>query len=637
MDEASTFQPQKTFLLKVKLFLGRIPVHLIIIAVLGLLVYSNTFDNPLEFDDASFIRENPLIKDVAFFTGVSSVEDFDQRNLEGPLTKSIFRRRFLSFLTFALNYRVNGLDVTGYHIANISIHLLNALFLYLLVTFTFRTPRMAGSAGTTARWVALFSALLFVSHPLQTQAVNYITQRFALLAAFFYLLSLTAYVRSRLASDNAVRLPLYAISLAAAACGMISKENVFTLPVVIALYEFFFFEGPAPRRMTRLLPFMLTMLIIPYMLLSGEPDIDRALRTTSTTYSRWGYLLTQFSVIVTYIRLFLLPVNQNLDYDYSLYGSFLEPRVFLSFLFLLSIFFLACWLYLRARKGERALGLVSFGVLWFFITVSVESSIVPTMNLIFEHRAYLPSAGVFMAIGAFLLSGRLRKRKELAVSSLVLVILVLSIAAYARNGVWRSEISLWEDVVSKSPGKARGHINLGISYKSAGLTEKAIEQYNAALRSNQNSARAHFELGNAYKSKGLTEKAIAHYIVAVGLEPDDMNVHNNLGTAYASKKLFDKAIEHFKAALNHNAHDYEINYNLGLAYLKKGLIDRAVESFQNAVKINPDFADAHYDLGLAYLAKGNKVKAQEEVEIALQIEPELYKSRQISNGTTKPE
>jgi hypothetical protein len=162
--------------------MSRLPswiLHFALVAFLGLFAYSNTFEVPFHFDDKIMVIENPTVKNFQYFTDPSKAKDFQ--------SYSGFISRYVGYLSFALNYNLHGLDVTGYHVTNLAIHIVNALLVYLIVLLTFRTPRMKESrAAAGAGYIALFSALLFVSHPVQTQAVTYIIQRFASLAACFY-------------------------------------------------------------------------------------------------------------------------------------------------------------------------------------------------------------------------------------------------------------------------------------------------------------------------------------------------------------------------------------------------------------------------------------------------------------------
>jgi tetratricopeptide (TPR) repeat protein len=669
-------------------------VQILLIAILCLLAYSNTFNVPFLFDDKKNIINNPAIKDLS--TALEPLK-------EGAIIKS--GTRYVGFLTFALNYALHGLNVTGYHIVNIAIHFINALLVYLLVHLTFKTPQMRGidPESRFSDGIAVFSALLFVCHPVQTQAVTYIVQRFASLATLFYLFSLTMYVMARLpqmpvqtipadaqykpeagkgkdkanftkgkakvkardkakakakakvkVKDDALvktqgevqtkklskRFPtskvvFYALSVISAVMAMKTKEVAFTLPVVITIYEFFFFGGSWKKRILYLAPLLLTMFIIPLSLINIDKplsevmdDVGEATRVRSSL-SRWEYLITQFRVIVTYLRLLVLPINQNLDYAYSTYHSFLNPEVFFSFLVLLLIFCLGVYIFNRSRAGGTSIRLVSFGIFWFFITLSVESSIIPIRDVIFEHRVYLPSVGAFIGITtfAFSLVGRLKRRwppvEKALILALTLIVVVLTGITYARNRVWRDPITLWEDVLRKSPKNDRPHYNLGFYYQEKGLIDKAIEQYQTAIKLNPDNERAYNNLGLAYQSKGLIDKAIEQYQTAIKLNPDNEKAYNNLGLAYQSKGLIDKAIEQYKTIIKLNPDIPEVYFNLGLAYQSKGLIDKAIEQYKTIIKLNPDYLDAYNNLGLVYQSKGLIDKAIEQYQTAIKLNPDI--------------
>ena len=382
-------------------------VHIVLIAALGFLVYSNTFHSPFQFDE-KFI-DNLVIKDLKNFTSDSKGYDYNPR-------------RYIGYLSFAMNYHFGGLDVIGYHVVNLLIHIANALLVYFLVILTFRTPYFSPQRSTLsdqqstvrskksvvsskkeearndgsgtdgfslltthhslftssyspftfhdARFtslIALFSALLFVSHPLQTQAVTYIVQRFASLATLFYLLSLVMYIKGRLGAmgEGLWEKPLahrlspiayFFLSLLSAVLAMKTKEIAFTLPIIIVLYESSFFRSSLRKKLLFLIPILLTIVIIPISMMHTDKPLGEILSDLSektrvqTNISRPDYLMTQMRVIVTYIRLIFLPINQNLDYDYPMYHSFLTPPVFMSFLFLSAIFGTAGYLLCKSQK-----------------------------------------------------------------------------------------------------------------------------------------------------------------------------------------------------------------------------------------------------------------------------------------------
>ncbi|MBI4688898.1 MAG: tetratricopeptide repeat protein [Nitrospirae bacterium] len=330
------------------------------------------------------------------------------------------------------------------------------------------------------------------------------------------------------------------------------------------------------------------------------------------------YLLTELRVMVTYIRLFFLPINETLDYDYPIYHSFLNREVFLSFLFLLMILGFGIYLWLKDFKVQRFknvknpaaetagrqtakedtlwqrpqgvllnlndqpstfklfhLKLISFGIFWFFITSSVETIFIPispdlvsmtgipAVDVIFDHRIYLPSIGIIIASSitlfhAFMHRGEAEgrsaselipmhtaepvlpggspvgvkqcggtaKRKNGSFSFptirpclLATIIIALSIATYQRNALWGNEISFWEDVVRKSPLKARDHNNLGNTYYDKGLNGNAIEQYQTAVRLQSDWVIPHFNLGQIYFFRGEMEKARSEFEITLQINP----------------------------------------------------------------------------------------------------------------------
>jgi hypothetical protein len=578
-------------------------LQVLIVAVLALLVYSNTFTVPFHYDDKLNIVDTARVKDLHTFWPPSGM-------------------RWSGYLTFALNYHFGGLDTTGYHAVNLLVHILNAFLVYWLVLLTFRTPYYAQEAaqttGTERRknaLTALFAALLFAAHPVQTGAVTYIVQRFASLATFFYLLSLTTYVRARLiplspdrddhhnGTKALAKWSLYAASLLAAVLAMATKEIAFTLPVVIILYEVFFLSSGSTRRVSvikrilYLLPFLLTLAIIPLVITQFGTNLKNAFSATNEI-SRHDYLLTQFRVIVTYLRLLFFPVDQSISYDYPIYRTFADPAVLSSFLLLASLAGLGAVLFIRSRAFSHPARLISFGIFWFFITLSVESSIIPIADVIFEHRLYLPGVGASIAVTATagwlveVLQKRYRRAGTVVVAAGAIVVAVLGTAAFMRNTVWKSEFTLWEDAVKKYPGALQAQNMLGILYQAQGNSMEAMNAYRRALALNPSYAEAHVNLGSIYVDQGMLDEGMKEYMAALNLRSlDDIDTANlfiNIGYCYLKKGLPDRAIEFYNYALPMVPGDATVPYFLGQAYRAKGMSGKAAEYFRTAHQLNPD-------------------------------------------------
>ncbi|HET6515671.1 MAG TPA: tetratricopeptide repeat protein [Thermodesulfovibrionales bacterium] len=618
-------------------FLGWKTAHLFLIVILGFIAYSNSLHSPFVFDDEPSILENPVIKDMNnFFLNTTGYE-------YNP-------RRFIGYLTIAMNYAFGGLDVTGYHVFNLAVHIANALLVYALIVLTFRTPYMRNSSLSQSwRPIAFFSAALFAVHPVQTEAVTFIVQRFTSLATMFYLMSLCLYVKWRLMGNSekpsgGKALFWYFLSLAAVVFAMKTKENAFTLPVMVVLYEVFFFRLPMRERLPFLAPIVATLLIIPQSMLNvGKPlgevlsDVSEATKI-QTDVTRWDYLMTQFRVIVTYVRLLFFPVNQNLDYDYPIYRSLFTPPVLLSFLFLLSLFALGVYFFRRSARdvseGGFGLRLVSLGIIWFFITLSVESSIIPIADVIFEHRVYLPSVGLLSAcVTAVVAFGDgLKSRSAFIIKTitplLAIVVFLFGLATFSRNMVWNDARTLWMDAVKKSPAKARAVYNLGQVYDVRGALEEAAGLYRTAIRLDPNLSHPYNNLGTIYEKWGRIDEAIRLYKEAIVLYPEDEDVvaRANLGAAYAKQGRFAEAVSVLMRAIQIKP-DYAIAHNnLGNVYSERGYLDNAVHEYRAAIAAKGDFAAAHINLGLVYAKQGFLDKAAEEFRLAIRFEPRSFEA-----------
>ena len=602
--------------------------HLLVISFVCVLIYSNIFSAPFVFDDDDSIVQNSVI-----------------RNPENYFVNSTGYRsnpsRYIGYLTFAVNYRFSGLDVAGYHVFNLFVHILNSLLVYYLVLITFRTPHLRNSSlSPSSRSLAFFTASLFAVHPVQTQAVTYIVQRLTSLCVLFYLVSICCYVKARLCyeSENlsiVKVLLLYSLSLFAAVLAMKTKEISFTLPFMAAIYEFFFFKGNMKKRAGFLAPMLLTVLVIPIGLLTVETPLGKILSDVSdvtrvqTDLSRWDYLMTQFCVITTYIRLLLFPYGQNLDYNYPVYQSFFMPRVFLSFLFLSALLMTAILLFLKSRKDAHShLRLVAFGILWFFITLSVESSVIPIVDVIFEHRLYLPSIGAVLAMvvaaGSFSAGNVADRNRKIITAICFLIVLCFSYATFQRNAIWGSSVSLWEDVVKKSPGKARPLNHLGVALSSSGRNDEAAKILDEAIQIDPAYAKAYNNLGIARSRQGLQEDAEKMFLNAIRLNPELASAYYNLGRIYlVHQGKYDQAIYMLQKTVALKPDFSNAFINMAAAYNQIGDFGEAVKVLENSIPESGRSPEAFYNLGVAYHGLKNAEAAKRQLEILRKKDPGL--------------
>ncbi|KKL25785.1 hypothetical protein LCGC14_2401830, partial [marine sediment metagenome] len=309
-----------------------------VILLLAALVFLNTLAAPFQWDGIEFIADNPIIHDLDNFLHPSKAAEYRWYGA--------FKNRYTGYLSFALNYSLHGSSPLGYHVFNITVHVMNSLLVFFMALLLFRSPALKDTPlAERSSAIAMWAALIFAAHPVQTEAVTYIFQRHASLVALFYLGSIVAYLMWRVGG----RVWWYALALISAVVSMKTKENAFTLPLMILLIEYLFFsassvseragspdapvdvppEALKEKSLLWLVPILLTMLVVPLSLVGldrppGEVMAGLGQRAGGYASLEGGgreYLITQVRVVATYLRLFILPLNQNLDYDYPSSGE----------------------------------------------------------------------------------------------------------------------------------------------------------------------------------------------------------------------------------------------------------------------------------------------------------------------------
>jgi len=372
--------------------------HLIaigLIAGVAWVAYSNTFHVPFQFDDRSNIVENPNVQITAL------TWDRLERLIKNTYALSI---RVFSYLTLALNYYFGGFNVFGYHLVNFLIHIASGIFLYWFLLLTFNLPSLKEDYGPISYRVALFSSLIFISHPIQTQSVTYIVQRMASMGGMFFLLSLALYIKGRL-STGWPRVFYFGGTVVSYLLGVFSKENVAILPLFIALYEFYFFQNfdlsPKGKQILFALIGSLLVLGVLGFVLWGKRYIDVTIEGfQDRPFTMWERVLTQSRVVLYYLSLLVFPhpSRLNLDHDFLTSKTILDPpTTLISILIIAGLIGYSIW---TAKKRP----VLSFCILWYFGNLVIESSIFP-LEMVYEHRLYLPAVGPFVLFSLFVVRG----------------------------------------------------------------------------------------------------------------------------------------------------------------------------------------------------------------------------------------
>ncbi len=398
--------------------------------------------------------------------------------------------------------------------------------------------------------------------------------------------------------------------------GVSSRENFAMFPLVLLLYDILFLSGLKLNRVRShwkaYVPVLLAFTYFFYIILNhnykkyggygkGIPPMD--------------YVLTQFSVHWTYLRLLVLPINQNIDYDYPIARTLFDLRI------LLSIAGYTCLLGLIAFYAKRK-PVLSFGLSWFIATLVPVSFLVALLevslgDVIFEHRLYLPSTGLVVLVAASLASlSKSPSFGKLITPAVVILTIALGTATFARNATWSDGISLWSDVIDKSPRKARGYNNIAMHYRKVGQMDTAIEFLEKALSITPDIAKSHYNLGNVYSARGEFGKALEHYLMAVKIKPSFVNAHVNLGILYQKIGQPEKATMHYEWAVSLEPDTPEPYFNLANAYMRQGRLDDAIQYYKKAIILSPSDQDAHNNLAIAYAQKGLEAEALKHSRIA---------------------
>jgi tetratricopeptide (TPR) repeat protein len=604
---------------------GTVLLSLLLIAVI--LIYTDTLTTPFIFDDINNIRDNPHIR----------IPSLSIKNLAWAGFMSPISSRPIANISFALNYYFSGYNLVALHLVNILIHLATGVFLFFLAKATLKTPALR-SRYVNPGWIPLLTAFIWMVHPIQTQSVAFLVQRMNSLSAMFYILSMLLYVQFRQSETKRAKWSLSAGCILAGLLAIGSKEIAATLPAFIALYEWYFFQRLDTRWIKRhflmLCGFMLLVVIISLIYLENQPVAKILSTYNNRDFTLSQRVLTEFRVVMFYIGLLLWPhpSRLNLDHDFPLSYALTNPITTLFSIAAIGVIIILAILCARREP------LISFSILWFFGNLIIESSVIG-LELVFEHRNYLPST--FATLAVVTLVTRYLKPYWLSIISLCVVGTLFTLWTYQRNQTWSDEIALYRDSSEKSPRKARPHNNLGAALSRQGYLKEAIEHYHTALRLKPGYIDAHYNLGYALAKQGNLKEGIYHFQQVLRREPKHVKAHNNMGVSLVLQKRYSEAIHHFRSALAITPWDADLHNNLGYALMAQGLLEQAIQQITRALELDPNHARAHTNLGLALRSRGDLKAARDQFIRALEISPNYAEARrnltEIENIIRKPD
>jgi tetratricopeptide (TPR) repeat protein len=631
-----------------------------IIVLSALAAYHNSFSGPFIADDYDGIVDNPTIQHWA--------------SALSPPENTTTGGRPLFNLTFALNYALGGMNPWGYHAFNLLVHVLAGLTLFGLVRRTLECGRGALTPRATRMWgegtpptvLALAVAVIWVVHPLLTQAVTFISERAESLMGLFYLLTLYFFIRGtecrsgftpdiRLrpvrqtqgyggqasginpdpqskrgeVSDSQLSTPCppkpwrrrissrlwFSASIFACLLGALCKETIVTAPVLVLLYDRTFLAGSFREAWRRHWRYYLGLAIVWLLLARLMFELNQRGAGFDEGVSWWNYALTSCRAVVLYLKLVIWPHPLVFDYGSKAivvqHAAQIVPQA----------------LVLAALLVGTAIALwrwpaVGFAGAWFFIILSPSSSVVPVaFQPIAEYRVYLSLASVvaLVVLGLYYLIGR---------HSLILFTAVavgLGWLSVRRNEDYRSELAILSDTVAKCPDNARAHNNLGLVLTHiAGREADAVTECRAAVKLEPDSAGYHTELGSALANiPGRQSEAIAEYQAALRIKPDSVEAHNNLAMSLEETGNVSAAMAEYQTALKINPTSAWTHNNLGILLAGiPGRLPDAILEYEAALKIDPSMLVTRCNLAKSLAQQGRYDAAREQFDEALKLKPD---------------
>lgn len=539
-----------------------------LIIIIGFTLYANSFDNQFFWDNEYEITENVDVKNFnvgRFFTDNVTAGSGRQDSFYRPLI----------LLSYALDYKLWSSNPAGFHLTNLSFHIFSAILIYLIfLSLHFRKS------------ITFLTSILFLIHPLQTEAVTYIAGRTDLQVTFFALLSIYLFIK--IFSIPRKKNFYLILSFASFIAALLSKEYAVVIPLLLTLIYFVFIKTNFNRVnikniFLKTLPFFITSAIYVALRFSvlkfGE--FTNA-NVQANIVSRFFVFLKALAI---YWKLFFIPTDLRFRLDQTFSFVRWDPVLIISAL----IVILIVWLSILSFKRKRFL---FFGFSWFFIgLIPVSGVLIPINYALGERWLRLPSIGIYFlaAVGIVWIFDKLSRLylKKILVSVLVFYLLSLSLITIKTNRLWKDDITYFSYLLKYYPDNGGIHTNLAIAYDKKEMKEEAFREYQKALE----------------------------------FDPDQAFVHANLGGYYAEKRQFDLAIKEYRSAIKIEKNFTPSYVSLARVYINLGKFNEAISVLEDLRDILPNSWKPYSLLGQVYILKKDYLKAEEHLEKSLSLDP----------------
>ncbi|HBI22910.1 MAG TPA: hypothetical protein DDX84_01565 [Nitrospiraceae bacterium] len=549
-----------------------------IIILITILVYIPAIRGGFIWDDDAFLTDNPLIKasdGLYYFWFSTKPPDYF------PLVST----------SLWIEWRLWGMNATGYHITNVLLHAISSVLVWLVLT----RLKIPGA------WLA---GLIFAVHPVNVESVAWITERKNTLPMVFYLLTILSYLQFEVSSKQR----WYFISLSMFLLALLGKTSVVMLPFVL-LGLAWWQRGRVTREdLIRSIPFFALSLMLGLVTVwfqykgVGEDIVRNDSFLSRLAISGWAVWFYLFKALIPYKLTFVYP-RWEID-EYSILSYI--PLFIL--LLLLSLF----WLY-RRTWGKSLLAGFGYFVVTLIPVLGFLNIYFMKYSFVADHWQYFSIIGIIaliVGVGSAYLSRLNKITPEIRVTCAVIVVAILSLLTWKQCFIYKDMETLRLDTIRKNPTTGMAHNNLGNVYEKQGRLDEAIKEYLIALKIKPDDAEIHNNLGVVYYEQSRVDDAIKEYLTALKIKPDYGDAHYNLALVYHGQGRLNEAIKEYMVALKIKPDDAEIHNNLGLAYAIQGHLDESIHEFQITLKLKPDHANASFNLGLAYKEKERRLEAE---------------------------
>jgi len=590
-------------------------ILLSVILIVTIFAYSNSFDNNfVKYDDDYYVTENKYIRDFSF-NGIKEII-FSYVKDELPVT----------LISFAADYKIWKLNPKPYHIENLILHLINIVLVYILISYIFKNFNLA-----------LIVSLLFAIHPYRVESVAWIAERKDLLYSLFFLSSLICYAKY-LQEKSKIFLYLFAVILSI--LSVLSKFSGVTLTFILILFDYYYKRKITFKTIIEKIPFIIIPVISTYIHFIYSPLSANQMQIHTIDYSFFERIFLGCYSLSFYILGIFFPFNLSVLHSYPLkFNDYLPVVYYISPIFIILIIIFS---FLIIKKLSLLKREIIFGILFFLITISIVLHIVGFGGsvIVAERYTYIPYLGLFIIIGNILLwiihstDIKIRKLKPIILTISYIYLIVYMIFTYSRNFIWENTYTLFNNVIEKDT-------NIPLAYNNRGGAEiiskdynKAITDFNCAIKLNPYYSEAYSNLAIAKFEQNDYNSAVEHLNKAIQLNKLYDKAYSNRGHIKTILNDYKGAMYDLNKAISINPYSYEAWYNKSILNYQQKNIKAAVDNLNKAIKINPYYAKAYVNRGNIKGELKDFNNAIIDYNKAIEVSPELI-SAYVNRGIAK--